>query len=55
MADVDDKKHEYGEYAEHCLHTLRMMPSQKSRTLQREMAAEWLRLADSLLSELPQR
>lgn len=55
MADLEDKKHEYGEYAEHCLHTVRMMPDRQSRTVQREMAAEWLRLAESLRSEITQR
>jgi hypothetical protein len=43
-----DKRHEYGEYAEHCLHTVRLMPNREARDLQRRMAAEWLKAADAL-------
>jgi hypothetical protein len=46
-----DKQFEYGEYAEHCLHTIRMMPSRETRDLQRRMAAEWLKFADALGAE----
>ena len=51
MTDQSDKQYEYGEYAEHCLHTVRMMPNLEARELQRRMAAEWLKFADALLSE----
>jgi hypothetical protein len=51
VPDRADRKNEYGEFAEHCLHTVRMMPDQASRTVQRQMAVEWLRLADTLFSE----
>jgi hypothetical protein len=51
MPDQADKLHEYGEYAEHCLHTVRMMPNREARDLQRRMAAEWLKFADALLAE----
>ena len=30
----------------HCLETLTIMKDQNSRTIQRQMAAEWMRLAD---------
>jgi hypothetical protein len=43
MTDQSDKQYEYGEYAEHCLHTVRMMPNREARHLQRRMAAEWLK------------
>jgi hypothetical protein len=51
MTDQTDKQQEYGEYAEHCLHTVRMMPNREARDLQRRMAAEWLRFAEALLAE----
>jgi hypothetical protein len=43
-----EKQYEYGEYAEHCLHTVRLMPNREARDLQRRMAAEWLKFADAL-------
>jgi hypothetical protein len=43
-----DKQYEYGEYAEHCLHTVRLMPNREARDLQRRMAAEWFKFADAL-------
>jgi hypothetical protein len=43
-----DKRQESGEYAEHCLHTVRLMPNREARDLQRRMAAEWLKAADAL-------
>lgn len=51
VTDQSDKQYEYGEYAEHCLHTVRMMPNREARHLQRRMAAEWLKFADALLSK----
>jgi hypothetical protein len=51
MTAQSDKQFEYGEYAEHCLHTVCMMPSQQARDLQRRMAAEWLKFADALLPD----
>jgi hypothetical protein len=46
-----DKHEEYTRYAEHCLAMARIAPSQESRVIQREMAAEWLRLAGTPESE----
>jgi hypothetical protein len=43
-----DKQYEYGEYVEHCLRTVRLMPNREARDLQRRMAAEWLKFADAL-------
>jgi hypothetical protein len=43
-----DKHQEYALYAEHCLKMARIAPDQKSRIIQREMAAEWLNLADAI-------
>ena len=43
----NDKHKEYARYAEHCLKLVPTIPDQEYRTIQREMAAEWLRLADA--------
>ncbi|HVS47404.1 MAG TPA: hypothetical protein VHJ99_00700 [Candidatus Dormibacteraeota bacterium] len=41
-----DKREEYVRYAEHCLAMAKIAPDQQSRIIQREMAAEWLKLPD---------
>jgi hypothetical protein len=51
MTAQSDRQVKYSEYAEHCLHTVRMMPNREARDLQRRMAAEWLKFADALLAE----
>jgi hypothetical protein len=43
------KHKEYARYAEHCLHMVTVAQDQDARAIQREMAAEWLELADSVL------
>jgi hypothetical protein len=43
-----DKHEEYERYAEHCLAMAKIARDQESRVTLREMAAEWLRLADAL-------
>jgi hypothetical protein len=40
------KREEYVRYAEHCLAMAKIAPDQPSRIVQREMAAEWLKLAE---------
>ena len=40
-----DKAAEYTHYAERCVETAKTLTNQEDRTLHREMAAEWLRLA----------
>jgi hypothetical protein len=42
-----DKLKEYARYAAHCLNMIAVAPDQESRSIQREMAAEWMKLADS--------
>jgi hypothetical protein len=42
----NDKHEEYGRYAAHCLRIVHATSDQEYRNVQREMAAEWLRLAD---------
>ena len=44
----DDKHKEYAHYAEHCLQMVPRTPDQEYRSIQREMAAEWLKLADDI-------
>jgi hypothetical protein len=45
----NDKHREYAHYAEHCLRMVPVAPSQEYRAIQREMAAEWIKLADAIL------
>jgi hypothetical protein len=45
-APKNDKHKQYARYATHCLKVVFAIPDQEYRTIQREMAAEWLRLAD---------
>jgi hypothetical protein len=44
----NDKRKEYARYAVHCLNMVTTAADQESRAIQREMAAEWLKLADSV-------
>ena len=45
------KHTEYARYAWHCLKMVEIAPDRKSRSIQREMAAEWLKLADQAAME----
>jgi hypothetical protein len=45
---TNDKFKDYARYAEHCLNMMAGTADQESRSIQREMAAEWLRLADAI-------
>ncbi len=38
----DEKYKEYARYAVHCLNTLTITKDKESRTIQRQMAAEWI-------------
>ena len=44
----NDKFREYTRYAEYCLNMVASTRDQELRCAQREMAAEWLRLADTI-------
>jgi hypothetical protein len=44
----DDKFKDYARYAEHCLNMTAATTDQELRLVQREMALEWLRLADTV-------
>jgi hypothetical protein len=43
------KYKEYARYAAHCLKIVPAITDQEYRVVQREMAAEWLKLADKVL------
>jgi hypothetical protein len=50
MPVLKNTKHkEYARYAAHCLDMVVAAKDQDSRSVQREMAAEWLKLADTAL------
>ena len=42
---MNEKRKEYARYAQHCLQMVAAEREQDARSIQREMAAEWLRLA----------
>jgi hypothetical protein len=44
----NDKHKEYTRFAAHCLHMVAVTRDQETRSIQREMAAEWLHLADAV-------
>jgi len=53
MAISKNEKHkEYARYAEHCLTMVTSTKDQNAGAINREMAAEWLRLADAVLHPL---
>ena len=43
----NDKYKDYAHFAAHCLYLVTLATDPGSRAIQREMAAEWLKLADS--------
>ena len=47
-ARKNDKTKEYTRFAAHCLEMVAVTRDQESRSIQREMAAEWLQLADAV-------
>ena len=47
MADRSiDKREQYVDFATHCLQLAKVPTDRKSRAILREMAAEWLKLAE---------
>jgi hypothetical protein len=46
-----DKAAEYMRYAEHCVKTAKILGQHEARTLHREMAAEWMELAQRRMEE----
>jgi hypothetical protein len=50
MAAPKNNKHkDYSRYAAHCLGLTPELTEQEDRVINREMAAEWLRLADEIV------
>ena len=49
---TSDKYKEYARYAAYCLNMVAATKHQESRAINREMAAEWLKLADSARNPL---
>ena len=45
---ADAKQKDYAHYAAHCLYLMNAATDPDSRSIQREMAAEWLKLADAI-------
>ena len=48
----NDTRKDYVRYAAHCLELVPSTKDQKDRAINREMAAEWLRLADAFANPL---
>jgi len=46
-APEDDKHKKYAHYAAHCLYLVTTASDPDSRAIQREMAAEWIKLAEA--------
>ncbi len=44
----NEKYKDYVRYAEHCLNVMTETTDQESRSIQRDMVVDWLRLADSI-------
>jgi hypothetical protein len=44
----NDTYKDYARYAEHCLNMMTATTDQELRSIQREMAVEWLKLADTI-------
>jgi hypothetical protein len=53
-APKNGKHKEYTRYAAHCLEMVPTVTDQEYRAIQREMAAEWLKLADAVIHPLGQ-
>ncbi len=48
----NDKHKEYTRYAAHCLALVTSIKNRNDRVINREMAAEWIKLADAVLHSL---
>ena len=56
MTKSNREKHkEYARYAAHCLNVLTTIKDEETHTIQREMAAEWTRLADAAVPRRSRR
>jgi hypothetical protein len=48
----NDKHKDYARYAAHCLDMVTTTKDQEARAINREMATEWLKLADAIAHPL---
>jgi hypothetical protein len=56
MVAAKNARHkDYVRYAEHCLKMVTAAKDQDARSIEREMAAEWLSLADEITDRNPQQ
>ena len=56
MAVPKSGKHkEYARFAAHCLEMVPRIPTREYCSIQREMAAEWIKLADAILQPKPMK
>jgi hypothetical protein len=51
-APKSDRHRDYIRYAEHCLNLVPTIGAQDDRAINREMAAEWIRLVDAIAHPL---
>jgi hypothetical protein len=51
----NEKQKRYARYAAHCLNIVTIAKNQDNRAIQREMAAEWLKLADAAVPRRSRR
>ena len=51
----NEKQKRYARYAAHCLNIVTIAKEQDNRAIQREMAAEWLKLADAAVPRRSRR
>jgi hypothetical protein len=49
---VSDKHEEYARYAVHCLNMVTAAEDRDARSIQQEMADEWIKLAETFLRPL---
>jgi hypothetical protein len=49
---TNDMHRDYVRYAVHCLDMMTITKNQDDRAIRRDMAAEWLKLADAILRPL---
>ena len=50
MIPENDNYEDYERYAEYCLNMVAEITDQETRRILREMAAEWLKLADDIVA-----
>jgi hypothetical protein len=49
---TNEKRKQYAHHAAHCMYLVTAATDPDARTIQQEMAAEWIKLADTILQPL---